>query len=502
MNKRIETRTVINRAAAVIYYTALVAAIFSGGGLLYLKSRLQWSETPGPMDDRLESAVVAVVFSIAALLASGSGIWLVLKKPRRFLLGNLAFLLFTPLTLAASEALSRLIAPPWPAIGLSGFVPHSAASRQGRPSEVEQESIARGVGTNDWGQRDIPRTLAPAPGIRRIAFIGDSFLDYFTPMPINVRTEQKFNERHAAGKGAQPGLEVINLGVTGSSPDEYYYRLKHIGLPLGIHDCAVFVYAGNDFSTAPRTLATFGGIAAVSPRGSVLSLLGMRGLNHVLTNRCRPFFRNRKTQIQESGTQNRIRDIVLQNDDKDVPEPLHAFLGSLTDLSPDQSADLLQRLRSPEMASVYEMLRHPDGGLFEDYYLGCALDVVIDPAKVWKPMSDATAHYWMRKSFELCRERGIGFLLVIIPEGCQVDPRMYAQWKPLADMRRVTSTCRVAAQRLAVRARASGIPVLDLHDVLQDVPGTYLNVDGHWSDKGVEVVTDAVVPLLRAGGNP
>ena len=490
----------LKRLVHFVYFAALAVVLVSGGGWLYLKRY----ETPAPVAEPSEIAAVAGIALVAVLIAVVAGGWLCYRRMRRFALGNLTFLILSLLTLLLCEGMARLVAPPWPAVGLDGYVPHSEASRRGRRIEIEEESIARGVGTNDWGQRDLKRTIAPAPGTHRIGFVGDSFLDESTPVPLSVRTEQKLQAGVSQGRPPQSQVEIINLGVTGSSPDEYYYRLKNIGIPLGIDECVMFVFAGNDLNTAPRTLRTFGGVAAVYPRGSLLAACHLYGLNHVLTNRYRPLFQNRNHHVRMSELENQMRDELKNRNDEDAARFLFSIIerirmGTIGYFPAEQAARLQERLTSPEMASVYAMARNPDRGLFEDYYLGTGMDAASDPSKVWDPMYATTAFHWVKKSFDLCRSRGIGMILVIIPEGCQVDSRMYAQWKPLTDFRRVTRSSRVAAQALAAQARAIRIPVLDLHVVLQDIPGTYLNLDGHWSDQGVETISDALVPLLSKG---
>ena len=109
--------------------------------------------------------------------------------------------------------------------------------------------------------------------------------------------------------------------------------------------------------------------------------------------------------------------------------------------------------------------------------------------------------FWAVESADRCRRRGVEFTLVVVPEAFQVDSRMREQWLPLTDMRQLTKPCGEAAGRLCRRAVAAGLDVLDLHPVLQDIPGTYLNLDGHWSDKGVEIVSDALVRHLRRAGD-
>lgn len=467
----------VNRAVSFIYFTGLPTLLLTGGGLFYLNRY----ETLAPGEEWSPQSLQAVCCAILGVVVAGAAAWLARLGRRRFLLGNLVLLLVLPLALALGEGLARFSVPPWPAIGLNGVQPLSDRALLGRYPEIERESAERGVGLNGWGLRDVERTLIPAPGVRRIGFVGDSYLEEVTPIPVSLLTERKLR-----GATAQP-VEILNLGVTASGPEEYFYRTKHIGLPLGIQHCVLFVYAANDLQVPPRTLAGLGGIVAVYPRGSLFSALGLRGLNHLLTNRYRSVFQSRANQPARFAADRQLHAALVQAHDAGAAE----ILLSLIRLPPLQAMYLAERLRGPDMSPLYDMLRHPDRGLFQPNYLKLALQNQKLP-----PISSTNAEFWIRKTVDLCRQRGIKFSLVLIPEGCQVDARMNAQWSLLADIRQITAPFRTESQKLCETLRGDGVEVLDLHDALQDVPGTYLNLDGHFSDKGVEVVSEAVAEML------
>ena len=57
----------------------------------------------------------------------------------------------------------------------------------------------------------------------RIAFIGDSFLDEGIGASLSLVTEKLLD---------RADVEVVNLGVSATSPDEYFYRAAHVALPL------------------------------------------------------------------------------------------------------------------------------------------------------------------------------------------------------------------------------------------------------------------------------
>lgn len=477
----------LNRLVASSYYAGLFALLLAVGGLIYRAG----FETPAPSGGDTGLQNQAMVIVALAVFVACCGLWLVRRHRRSFLLGNLTWLVFVPVTLGLSEAVARCFTPPWPAVGLNGVVPGSDEERLGRNAEIERESVARGVGLNSWGLRDLERKRRPAPGVRRIAFVGDSYLEESTPMPVSVRTEQMLNRPQGQSGETAAGVEVINLGVTATGPDEYFYRTRQIALPLGIQHCVLFLYSGNDLDQPPRTLSSLGGIVALYPRGSLFSELGLTGMNHLMTNHERAVYRNRLETPARRAREQELQAAFANADDAAAPAVMLA-VARMLGMPPLQSRFLEEQLQGSQMAPLYAALRHPDRNLFQPAYLQAALQ---------KPdlrnRLNHHAEHWILKTRDLCRSQGVAFSVVIIPEGCQVDSRMNGQWEPLADMRSITKPFRIAAQALVKTLRSADVEVLDLHETLQDVPGTYLNLDGHWSDEGVERVSEAVAKMLR-----
>src|SRR5262249_30301960 len=163
-------------------------------------------------------------------------------------------------TVVGAEGVASVFSPGWPALGLHGVAPGAGASAWGRTAPE-----AGATGFNSWGQRDRERELRPRPGLLRIAFLGASLLDKSSTIPVSLATERLLG---------RSDVEVLNLGVSATQPDEYYYRARSIALPLGARHCVLFLYEGNDLAQGDEiTLPSLLGIAAVYPRESVLSLL-------------------------------------------------------------------------------------------------------------------------------------------------------------------------------------------------------------------------------------
>jgi hypothetical protein len=446
----------------VAYFLGLCAAPLFAGGFLVLRllDRL-------PLGSReATAAAVCCAGSLAMLLAAGAA--LRRREGRRLALATAYFALLALVTVLGAEAVAFFVAPSWPALGLHGVPPAAGASAWGRAAQE-----AGAVGFNSWGQRDLERGRRPAPGVVRIAFVGDSLLEESSIVPVSVATERLLR---------RPDLEILNLGVSATQPDEYYYRTRNIALPLGVRHCVLFLYEGNDLAQGDEiTLPSLLGVAAVYPRDSVLSLLGLRELNHVATNRLRPVVRIWGGAGELRAEEESLAGRIASATDEEMP----ALLATLVRRADREKVE--RRLRRRDLGAFYAMLRRPDQGLFRSYYLSAGLKALA----VGERRADVTPAYayrWVRRTRDLVAARGLRFTLVVVPEAFQVDDRMRELWLPLMDMQGLMAPERAASLELAKVCRGDGMDVVDLHDVLSGTPGTYLNPDGHWSALGVEVV--------------
>jgi hypothetical protein len=456
--------------AYAAYFLALAAAPLFAGGFLVLRLLDRT-----PLSSR--QSLLALAWSAGALVTLlAAGLRLRCLEGRRLGLATAYFALLAVVTVAGAEGLASLFAPPWPALGLHGVAPEAGARAWGRAAK-EQGA----VGFNSWGQRDRERERRPRPGVQRIAFVGDSLLEESSSVPVSLATER------ALGRS---DVEILNLGVSATQPDEYYYRTRSIALPLGASRCVLFLYEGNDLAQGDEiTLPSLLGVAAVYPRESVLSLLGLRALNHAATNRLRPVVRiwGEAGELQQEEQSLALR--IARANDAELP----ALLSGLVRRADRERVQGL--LQGRDLRPFYAMLRQPDQGLFRSYYLYAGLKALAAGERRAE-VTPAYAYRWVRRTRDLCRARGIGFTLVIVPEAFQVDDRMRGLWMPLLDMRELMAPERAACEELAKVCRGDGMDVLDLHGALAGLPGTYLNPDGHWSARGVQVVSEVVARHL------
>jgi lysophospholipase L1-like esterase len=131
-------------------------------------------------------------------------------------------------TLVAAEIVLRLLWHPEqehtviradPVYGwslLPGGRLHSVASDRGLDYQIE---------VNSRGRRDRERTMAPAPGTRRILFLGDSFV-----FGAGVEAADRCTDRLERALG--PGVEVVNAGVSGWGTDQEFLYLCREGFAL------------------------------------------------------------------------------------------------------------------------------------------------------------------------------------------------------------------------------------------------------------------------------
>ncbi len=463
-------RSVTVIALVGCYLLALASFITLAGAAVH---RLGEVPAPGNSDSD-EIALVLALLTCAGGVAAASGLGLAWRWPKWTTFTTILFLMLSGITIVAAEITARCWTPPWPARALHGVTPDADHQPWGLLGRRENQ-----IGFNSWGQRDRERALPSRQSPYRIAFIGDSFLDETVSEPISLVTERLIDSTD---------VEVINLGVSATSPDEYYFRLANVAAPLGAEACVMFLYLGNDLAADPRTLPGTLGLTAVTPRGSLLTDLGMHGLNHVLTNHQRPILQAWGSAGELAEQERTLHKRFQTASDTDAVELLLA----LDQFPPPLQYRLRQHLNRQEMSGFLQMLREPDAGLFRSYFLVDSLWLAAVGQAPGTVDDIVAARHWIGLSHQLCQHRGLKFLLVVIPQGFAVDRRLQELWSPLADVARLTEKTEAAGAQLVAQLRQDGIDVLDLHAPLSQAPGAYLNLDGHWSEIGIRCAAEAI----------
>jgi hypothetical protein len=379
--------------------------------------------------------------------------------------------------LAGSEAIASFIVPSWPA-------------RDMRPIEV---AALPDVAYNDWALRDRPRSFERPADVRfRSILVGDSFLEgVFLRAPLSAFVEQRLA---AAG---QTDAEAINFGVSATGPRHYYYRIKNVGLTLKPDAIVLAVYAGNDFVQTP-----FGGWMrppiAELPLPSLLAGPAPR-TTWLAVNRL---------GLSEFGRNNKIIDGEFAQ--------LNEWLKLPADQRLDRIVQHLQRNYRPELSeeAIREILSrggdrfwtafarpHPD----QEFLAGWLLSGMIDwETGSWTMprtaeeadrldgtrMVDETLS-WLVAADRLAKENGVQLVVALIPVGT-VDPAYVDFWRLWPKYFSTSLSADARHRRLVVKLRQTAVPFFDLRDDLSGVPGTYRLTDGHWTERGTEIVADRI----------
>lgn len=456
-----------------IYFFSITAAPLFLGSYLVLKFLNPQSSGTA----RWINGVGFIFFTIVSVMMSGRG---GLSGKKQFIFTHVLYFLILSTSLVAAEMLCRCFVPAWPSLGLHGVDMKLMAKKNidylGRPASE--------LGFNSWGQRDKERSLYPSSNKKRIAFIGDSFLEHSSTKPLSLLVEDRLSEKRC---------EIINLGVSSSGPEDYYYRIKNIALKLGVTDCYVFIYEGNDLlNTKENRLFSFLGFAATYPKDSLLETLGLLALNHLMTNSFRPLM----SEWAKSGIAAK-NELDLGQIFKNVSSQ-RSLISALAALggSTQNQMKLARELLTKDLSLFYRMLQSPDEGRFRSYYLQYALNSILDE-RFGVTLNEVFAFSWIQEIKKVCKEKKVGLTVIIIPEPFSVDPRFDQLWNPLTDMGHARRHFRRASERLAVRCLSQNIRCIYLAGFLKGIPGTYLNLDGHWSPKGSEAVSAIIASAIE-----
>ncbi len=394
--------------------------------------------------------------------------------------------LLLAVTWMGSEAVSSFFVPSWPA-------------RDIRPVAV---SSTPAVVYNDWALRDRPRTFEWPPGVRfRSVLVGDSFLEgLFIRAPLSAFVEHDLTEAGHAD------METINFGVSATGPSQYYYRLKDVALALKPDVVVITVYAGNDFVSTPFGNWLIPSIAEL-PLPSLLGAVAPR-TTWLAVNRL---------DLSEFGRGNRNieNEYELLNQWLDLPaaERLDRYVGHLhKHYFPRLPTNVIREILARDGDRFWTAFAKREEG--REFVMGWLLHNVIDwETGTWQmprdveeadrlngtSMVDETLS-WLVAAERLAKQHGTKLVVCLIPVG-SVDPAYVEFWRSWPKYSSYSLSADARHRRLAVALRQTGIPFIDLREDLNGVPGTYRLTDGHWTERGTELVANRVSKeLLKLRG--
>ena len=408
-------------------------------------------------------------------------------------------LILAVVTLAGIEAIASFYAPSWPARALRSTERLTADDSVSK-SLADKPWLFKPF--NSWGMADRERTLAKPSDVRfRSIFIGDSFVESaFTRYKLPEAVESKLA---AAGR---TDVEAVNLGISATNPRSYFYRLRDVALSMSPDALFVFFYSGNDFALprAGYNDELLPPLVNESPGGSLLGHV-MPRTNWLAVNRfgLSEALGGTKAIPDEFET---VNEIVYGPPDARIPSLVRHVKRYY---HPGVDEARLTEIISRGSDAFWNVLRRRQ--IDEEYLMGWLLNLV-----VWTELNDApdltrkeagatrlaideeveASLSWLLAMERIARARGVPLVLFLIPVA-NIDPEYVEFWKPWPHYLSWGSLNEARHDRLAASLRQTSIRVVNLRDDLSNGRGTYRKMDGHWTEKGVEIVANRVLLELQ-----
>jgi hypothetical protein len=451
----------------------------------------------------LRTYYCACAGGVLAALGIGLAVWLLIRintGARLLVWSHILSIALLSTTVIGVREVAGLWAPPWPAYELRPA--KLACAKLGEKGSPTLDGW-RAHPFNSWGVRDLERSLKKDNGVRRIAFVGDSFLEgLYCSYPIPLLCEKKLHDQGHA-------IECVNLGISATSPIHYYYRIKTIALKCAPDVVYMFVYSGNDYVNpdeyyqcdTKKVLTTF---FAERPMPSLLGIVAPQldwlvadrlGASEMLAGKTpvsgeSEWFHNVTTLPYEEGIQ-QVSTYVHEHDfPKESVERIKAILG-----------------RGGQSFWAAFRPRLQDEEHLERWIIANTLSWELSnatPARSVKDIPDsyvtssvAATATWVNASYVACKKAGVRFKAFVAPVGL-VDPEFVAFWKPWPIAFSWNYYCQARHLAMIERLRQLDIPHVDLAPTLQNVSGTYRKSDQHWNELGHEIVSQRVLQEIAA----
>jgi hypothetical protein len=114
----------------------------------------------------------------------------------------------------------------------------------GLTGRVKKPEYTVDVAFNQAGYRDVERTLAKPAGVRRVALLGDSFMEALQVAFDDTMARRL--EQNLRARLHSPGVEVLNFGSAGFGTTCEYLTLQHRALAYHPDLVVLAFYSGND----------------------------------------------------------------------------------------------------------------------------------------------------------------------------------------------------------------------------------------------------------------
>ena len=401
--------------------------------------------------------------------------------------------------LIAIEFLASAHVPAWPVHALRSYVPLNMPAAA--PGNIAKPWMAESF--NSWGMRDREHSISRPPDIRsRIVFVGDSFVEFQgLSRTLPAMVEEKF-----AAMG-QAGIETINLGVSGTGLNSYYYRLRDVALRLSPDVLTVFFFSGNDFllDGSGYSAEVLPPLVDESPGRSLMGRV-MPHANWLIVNRLR------QSEVLKGNKLVPDEFAILQRHIRAPIEQRAALL-----------ARHMNRFYYPQISEdkLSEVLSRGDGRFLaafearpfdEEILAGWLPDLILrdelganpfaavksreDAAGFVKPADVEANLSWLLQMEKLATSHGVPIQFFIIPAG-SVDPEFVEFWKPWPRYYSWYLHCDLRHDLLVQELRKTHLSFVDLKPVFDGIPGTYRKSDAHWTELGLRIAADVVFKQLQ-----
>jgi hypothetical protein len=342
-----------------------------------------------------------------------------------------------------------------------------------RPQPALGDTVGNPYHVNAYGFRDREHAPSKPPGVRRVLGIGDSFVAGEVPLPANFLrvAERDWNKNPSPRPASRPdSVEVILMGLGGYGPEQYLGVLRSVGLATDPDLVLLCFYVGNDVTgISTRHEVRRGELYSTSSSNPWMNLLRRSHLFAWLEKRLA--FRLRRTRMREYHAR----------------EAAGAPLGTASAPSSDDG--------TAPGSSEHPAARVPLTRLYLEVIRSrLSFYAAPTPARIERLWTEALDYL---DAFDAtCRNAGVPWALLIMPDEFQIDPAVRAEALRRLDARADDLDLDGPSRRLTRWASDHRVPALDLIPVFreeQDRHGPfYIPSDTHWNEKGNRLAGEAV----------
>jgi hypothetical protein len=323
------------------------------------------------------------------------------------------------------------------------------------------------VDVNSAGFRDREHSLDKAPGVRRIALLGDSFVE-----AIQVPFEQSVT---SLLENRLSRAEVMSFGVSGTGTARQYLALRHYALPYRPDIVVLFFFAGNDISDNSGRLQgkPYLPYPAVTPTGKLARQPGGE-----------PLF----TPFADQSSRLSAATALLKDSWKS-----YRFVRELLDKSPEVNRVLFQLKLTSTPPEAVNAPTADQFGFYEIY----RSELRPEWAEAW----DVTQELILATR-KAAVSNGSQFLVVLIPAAWEVYAENWeAVLKRLPAMRDASLDLERPSKRLSAFLSANDVPFVNLlpefRGAASDSPPLYVKHDAHWTFEGHRLATKVLAENLE-----